>query len=738
MMRTLKRSLIFLAITIAGFLLPGLSGFAAGLRFVPMANAETKIGGRISSQSWTKENSPYKLTADVFIPANETLNIGPGAVVEPDDSDPNASIILDPGANLYIDGQPDDRAVIGRLGHIYALQGNVRISYADMSTQGIDLQLYSSTADISSSTFIRSTGTAIYVSQSRVAIRDSRIEDNQYAGVIALPSKMSSYIDIHDSIIARNGIGIQNSGGSTVHAENVWWGDPSGPALTGQNRVIGSVAYSPWLAAEPPLAFDPPKPVCCSNVLFIPGIEGSRLYNDQSAFGVATATMKMWEPATDLSLASLRMNADGSSADPAIYSGDPLGSAYGLKDIYGGFMASLGSLVERGIINEWRPFGYDWRRPIADIVSGPEKKATTTESLIGIVEQMAAASKTGKVSIVAHSNGGLVAKALVKALADAGRSSLIDTVVSVAVPYLGTPQAIAALLHGDSQAILGGLLMSQKAARDLSQNMASAYSLLPSAAYFAQAVSPSIAFASTSIEGLGNEAYPAKIADAADQSGFIADSAGTRAQPSYSEVDRPTKGNSLLLNAANALHAALDAFVWPASISRWAVVGWDQPTTKAVQYFQGLSCSIKLFRPWCAPAVKYETKKTLGGDGVVVSASASHDAGQGISVDLSAVSGQEGRYVDHVSMLGASTTQGVIARILSAPSSSGDKVRADLSGLPGVSITGPSVLPSPEYLVVKTHSPVELHVYDDMGRHTGFISKPAALDGNSSIAAAYE
>src|SRR5262249_21329794 len=149
-------------------------------------------------------------------------------------------------------------------------------------------------------------------------------------------------------------------------------------------------------------------------------------------------------------------------------------------------------------IGQWKAFGYDWRKPIAEVVAGPEQKATTTESLIDTVMAMASTSKTGKVTLIAHSNGGLVTKYLVKTLADMGKSDLIDKVISVAVPYLGTPLAIPSLLYGDGNSIAGGLLLKQSVAQKLAANMPSAYSLLPSAEYFAQHLGPTIAYASGS------------------------------------------------------------------------------------------------------------------------------------------------------------------------------------------------------------------------------------------------
>ena len=58
---------------------------------------------------------------------------------------------------------------------------------------------------------------------------------------------------------------------------------------------------------------------------------------------------------------------------------------------------------------------------------------------------MASSSKTGKVTIVAHSNGGLVTKLIYNQLKDKGEADLVDKIIFVAVPEIGTPQSLPSL-----------------------------------------------------------------------------------------------------------------------------------------------------------------------------------------------------------------------------------------------------------------------------------------------------
>ncbi len=52
----------------------------------------------------------------------------------------------------------------------------------------------------------------------------------------------------------------------------------------------------------------------------------------------------------------------------------------------------------------------------------------------------------------------------------------------VAVPQVGTPDAVIALLHGTE--LGGGFIMHKDRARQLSENMSTVYNLLPSESYF--------------------------------------------------------------------------------------------------------------------------------------------------------------------------------------------------------------------------------------------------------------
>jgi hypothetical protein len=127
------------------------------------------------------------------------------------------------------------------------------------------------------------------------------------------------------------------------------------------------------------------------------------------------------------------------------------------------------------------------------------------------------------------------------------------------------------------------------------------------------------------------------------------------------------------------------------------------------------------------------------GDGTVVSESANHDSGIVMYEDI----GESSASVDldgvtHATILSASTTQNIIGNLISENKDiTGSRNINEIQNLPGVYI---NEYPKSNYeknseIVLSTHSPVELHVYDSLGRHTGEINSPA---GAEDIFVSYE
>lgn len=726
-------------------------GLIGLLSLARVTHAETYIrDGYIDNDTtWTKSGSPYIVEDTVTIPSGTLLSVDPGVSIV------STSVLEGYGlfnvnGTLLLNGKADKRiSISGVDGMAVSAGGSMKINYSDINLHR-GVANYGSNLDIIGST-ISGAEVGIFVRSGTLSVTDSKIHQNNIGIVVEKPDQggifpvlnenegggmggegnvflaqtsgeSSSVIIVNSSLVDNINGSIKNDDTSYVKADQNWWGSETGPSMFSTNKISGLVQYAPWLGRDPSLPLE--NPGCCSSILFIPGLKGTRLYKDEKILSVSSGN-RLWEPNVGSDVKKLYLDNTGASLDKNIYSGEILGRALTVKDIYGEFVEYVDNLKEDGVVNEWKAFGYDWRKPINEVVAGREEKATTTESLLDVVYKLAENSKTGKVTLIAHSNGGLIAKYLVKVLKDIGKEDLIDSVISVAVPYLGTPEAIGALLHGSGQSIAKGIILNQSVARGLGINMPSAYSLLPSREYFSKIFGPTIAFASTTVEGVNNGSYPKEITIYQDQASFLIDKKNDRSNPKLEEVNKPAKGNSKLMTSADLLHGILDPFVWPSAISRWSILGWGIETVKNIVYSEKTGCK----KSKCKDVPIFETGKTIMGDGTVVAPSAVYNSGTVVSLDLNSVSKQEKRDIEHGNILGASSTIGVIDDIINSDEAKDkEKLVEKISKIPGVSIGEPDYSKEKVSLVLSTHSPVELHVYDSEGNHTGLISKPEGLE----------
>lgn len=154
------------------------------------------------------------------------------------------------------------------------------------------------------------------------------------------------------------------------------------------------------------------------SVLFLPGFQGSRLYRQ----GIAGED-KLWVPSRNQDAEQLFLDKAGVSIDPGIYTRDIIDSAKNVIPIYDGFINFMDGLAMSDVINGWSAFAYDWRRSVDDIASSAD--------LVALVNDLADSSDSGKVTIIAHSNGGLIAKLLLNKPSVAQR---VDTLILVATP----------------------------------------------------------------------------------------------------------------------------------------------------------------------------------------------------------------------------------------------------------------------------------------------------------------
>lgn len=502
--------------------------------------------------------------------------------------------------------------------------------------------------------------------------------------------------------------------------------------------------------APPPVT--PPTPpdpcvatnTCASNVMFLPGIEGSRLYEDMPCVSGVCET-KLWEPSGDTLALRLSHNADGTSANTDIYEkkNGIIDNAYiPVKgNIYKSFIEQMNGLVTAKTIKEWEAIPYDWRlSPEQILTSGaqiaPDKisylVATSSPYIIQELKRLASSSKTGKVTIIAHSNGGLVTKALIEKLGPEA-TNLVDKIIFVAVPQAGTPLAIGALLHGYGQGLPVALFpyaLSDSAARTLSANMPMTYNLLPSAAYFTQVDTPVVTFTNESFLAPFRSRYGDVIHSRERLHTFLVDP--WRLASSTTEgLNYPSVGNEPLLNQAETLHTDLDAWTPPSGITLYEIAGWGEKTLAGIDYYQGVTISCDqimgvIYRCTRTPKIDYHPRIVLDGDGTVVTPSALWTPGANrYWVDLGKYNNQHTLSAPFGRQHGDILEVGELRTFLQNIITNND------ANLPQYISTSTPMNPNQDTeLHFTLHSPLTLNLYDDQGRHTGVSTTTGELEEN--------
>jgi len=359
-----------------------------------------------------------------------------------------------------------------------------------------------------------------------------------------------------------------------------------------------------------------PQPVGASSVLFLPGIQASRLYAD----GLLGTEDRLWEPQGNGDVRQLAMTSAGESVN-AVYTRDVVEEITGLfvgKNIYKGFLGLLEDLQDDQIIADYEPFAYDWRKSVFEVATKPVLYPDDeTKRLLDEVLRLAKDSYTGKVTIISHSNGGLVAKALLHEYGTAELAGKVDKLVMIGAPQLGTPKGIGAMLHGTDQQALGGLVIDDEVARDVIQNMPGAYTLLPSSAYFSSVSSDSLIFADDSIETESVREY-GSITNRAALEDFLLDTKNVL--PDDLVINQPLTLNKVLLESAKLEQDILDTWQAPDGVEVYEAVGTGLATISGFEY-RAFTCSTSaacLFGTFMKPYPLFSNR----GDQTVIAESA--------------------------------------------------------------------------------------------------------------------
>ncbi len=588
----------------------------------------------------------------------------------------------------------------------------------------------STKANIINSTISNFSGDGIFAIDPDMIITGSNITGN-YVGIESYARNNFS-ISVASSTMADNATGIifgsQNALASINYdVRNNWWGDATGPlvlvknengmgdSIIAYNSAIENIQFSPWLVSSPD------NELCCSSVIFLPGLESSRLYK-QEVF-----ENQLWEPNRNLDVEKLYLNISGLSIENNIYTRDivdrtNIGLAVGLpnldKDIYKNFSLSMDSLVTDEFINEWKSFPYDWRFNYDDLINNGVKLQSEIMLIIPEIERLASESKTGNVTIITHSNGGLFAKVLTNKLSEIGKENLVDKIIMVAAPQLGTPTAVGALLHGDEQKLGGGLLMNHETARGLAENMKPAYNMLPSEKYFENVLEPVVTFDS-SLDRISNfrTKYGDNINSYSVMKDFVLGTKDGRVKPGTSDIVNPNILNAPMVLGADTLHDELDSWVPPENVKLTEIAGWGLNTTKGYKYVGREGClpgsSI------CVTTLDHELIKSIDGDGTVLSPSAVSGSGDKYYVNIGDYNLDTGNNNDHKAILEISRLEDFIKNIIQGNPELPEYITSDKP-----------IDTNNSNIRIAMHSPVSIDAYDSLGNHTGIVKNP---DPNSDM-----
>jgi pimeloyl-ACP methyl ester carboxylesterase len=385
-----------------------------------------------------------------------------------------------------------------------------------------------------------------------------------------------------------------------------------------------------------------PEPTGASSVLFLPGIMGSRLFEDSAdcaPYGSEVSFKQIrWPSGDDCDIARMDMSSLGISVNDIFTEkeGGVIEDIGVVVNLYESLLEDLAVWKSNDLIADYRAVPYDWRLSLYDILKAKEVDGRIVPDTFGMYQDgyvyrslvdLAEESPAGKVVLVGHSNGGLVIQALLATM-KANTDPLleaIEKVILVAVPQLGTPESVVGLLHGVQLDPLS-FIISHEESRKLMNTSPFAYHLLPSGEYYDTVTTPVITFepgTSTDswIAQFGNELNTLEKVTA-----FLAKESG-RVTPEWNNTATPATLYSHLLGYGESVHTYLDDWK-PAETKVYEVAGIGLSTPTNITYFTDTKCTRREQTHFANKCVEFESKlsyrvtEVIDGDGTVVVPSA--------------------------------------------------------------------------------------------------------------------
>ncbi len=398
-------------------------------------------------------------------------------------------------------------------------------------------------------------------------------------------------------------------------------------------------------------------------IVIVPGIMGSRINNALDSSEVWPNVLKMALPG-DAYLDALKLSVFGTQqSGHEMNVGDIIRSigvtvrGIGFEKQF--YAPLISGLVADGYIEGQNLFvaPYDWRMSVA----------SSSEYITPVIGDAISHSPNGKINIIAHSMGGLVAK---QYLSQATSASFLDKLILVGVPQLGAPLMFKVLQYGDDLDFGPGQIkiLNSDEVKRITQNMPGAYDLLPSRRYVDQ------------IEG-------SYVLDGRGGGARVLGYDATRQLMTSNSSDAR---NDLLIGRSDTFHSSVDNN--PISASQvYNLVGCQNPTIKKFAlYYNGVVDVVR-----------------GNGDKTVPINSAMNLAN------------------DYHNYFFLSSLNKIEHGTLVSDASAVNFIKSIISGTPettrGISTSTQDCFAGfrESHFEISTHSPVALHAYDSQNRHTG-------------------
>lgn len=610
---------------------------------------------------------------------------------------------------------------------------NSELHLSDSRIENVDgfsaMGIYDSFATLNEITLDTGMEVGISSSGSEVEIVKSRFRNftDEAIGIYR-----GTHAKIEESVFESNGIGVAwyNSDGGSAHdsqfignlagseaynnasspdMSNNWWNDAMGPYHASDNpeglgdAVYGSAIVSPWLSAPPGDGVPA--------VAFIPGFQGTRLHIPRNVVGYD----RVWEPEFNADIKALYLDEYGQSIND-IRVGEVIDSIkasfldFPVKSVYARFFSFLDTQVSEGVIAGWDTLPYDWRMKQDDIVTGDIPLLSGgTYTMVERIEELAAASESGTVVLIGHSNGGLVGKMLIQELERQGKANFIEHFIMVGTPQVGTPKAIAGILHGEDQRKLAGILMKKSTALELGENMFGAHTLLPSEAYLDAVADPVIGFDDSLTTKVYRDYYGEDIDTYEELDEFLR---GREGRSTPQSVREPLVLNPDILTPVQALQVELDVWQPPEGIEVTQIVGWGLPTIKGIEYYERekMNCTLLFLDCHKSYTLDYRPMFTDGGDGTVVYQSSSYLDDGLYYFDFDRYNNDFGLSFDHLDMLEAELLHVFLGDIV---------LNKEIMSSDYLNKNSPDK--SNKDLLFSIHSPMTIGITDSEGNYTGLV-----------------